>query len=91
MPVAIINSNNIADWCSNDRQILVTPSCFAARVPIIAILLDVGKYILISSEVKRNGLAAKHEGVTSICRSFEHQSAILLLLIIATGISAPFT
>jgi hypothetical protein len=28
----------------------------------------VGKYIIISSEVKRNGLTAKHEGVTSICQ-----------------------
>ena len=39
MPVAIINSNNIADWCSNDRQILVTPSCFAARPFLLTSLL----------------------------------------------------
>jgi hypothetical protein len=39
MPVAIINSNNIADWCSNDRQILVTPSCFAVRPFLLTSLL----------------------------------------------------
>ena len=39
MPVAIINSNNIADWCYNDRQILVTPSCFAVRPFLLTSLL----------------------------------------------------
>ena len=39
MPVAIINSNNIADWCSNDRQILVTPSCFAVRPFLLTSLM----------------------------------------------------
>jgi hypothetical protein len=31
MPVAIINRKNIADWCSKDRKILVTPSYFVVR------------------------------------------------------------
>jgi hypothetical protein len=53
---------------------------------IIAILLDVGKYIKINHEVKRNVLTTKNEGVTSILRSF-----CIYLLRIATGISAPFT
>ena len=36
---SICNSNNIADWCSNDRQILVTPSCFAVRLFLLTSLL----------------------------------------------------
>jgi hypothetical protein len=34
-----LNSNNIVDWCSNDRQILVTPSCFAVRPFLLTSLL----------------------------------------------------
>jgi hypothetical protein len=39
VPIIAINSNNIADWCSNDRQILVTPSCFAVRPFLLTSLL----------------------------------------------------
>ena len=39
MPVAIINQKNIADWCSNDRKILVRPSCFVVRQFLLTSLL----------------------------------------------------
>jgi hypothetical protein len=39
MPVAIINRKNIADWCSKDRKILVTPSYFVVRSYLLTSLL----------------------------------------------------
>jgi hypothetical protein len=42
-------------------------------------------------KLKEMALPQKNEGVTSILRSLEHQFAILFLLIIATGITAPLT
>ena len=37
--VAIINRKNIADWYSNDRKILVTPSIFVVRTFLLTSLL----------------------------------------------------
>jgi hypothetical protein len=39
-------------------------------------MLDVGKYKS-AVKLKRNGLTTKNEGVTSILRSLEHQSALV--------------
>jgi hypothetical protein len=44
MPVAIINRKNIANWCSNDRKILVTPS-FIVVIPFILTSLLIYIYI----------------------------------------------
>jgi hypothetical protein len=39
MPIAIINRKIIADWCSNDCKILVTPSFFVVRPFLLISLL----------------------------------------------------
>jgi hypothetical protein len=50
MPVAIINRKNVADWCSNDCKILVTPSFFVVR-PFLLISLLI--YIFIFPHLTR--------------------------------------
>jgi hypothetical protein len=50
MPIAIMNRKNIADWCSNDRKILVTPSFFVVRLLLlILVLIYIFKMVIIVS------------------------------------------
>ena len=76
----------VVDFCHwiGMEEYLLSPSCW-----------DVGKDIYINSEVNRNSLTTKIEGLQ--CRCHQYFAIIItamcyiLLLILTTGISAPFT
>jgi hypothetical protein len=56
MPVAIINRKNIADWCSNDCKILVTPSFFVVR-PFLLISLLIYIFMVVCKKWPENSHA----------------------------------
>ena len=51
MPVAIVNRKKIADWCSNDRKTLVTPSFFVVRQFLFNFTVDLYIYFPTSNKM----------------------------------------